>query len=35
MNLRNYRGNYSVGLDMGTNSVGWSVVDEHGKLLHF
>ncbi len=35
MNLRNYKGDYSIGLDMGTGSVGWSVVDEHGKLLHF
>ena len=35
MNLRNFSGSYSIGLDMGTNSVGWSVVDEHGKLLHF
>lgn len=35
MNLRNYGGRYSIGLDMGTGSVGWSVVDERGKLLHF
>lgn len=35
MNLRNYPGEYSIGLDMGTNSVGWAVTDEHGKLLHF
>lgn len=35
MNLRNYDGRYSIGLDMGTGSVGWSVVDEQGKLLHF
>lgn len=35
MNLRNYGGRYSIGLDMGTDSVGWSVVDEQGKLLHF
>lgn len=35
MNLRNYGGRYSIGLDMGTGSVGWSVVDEQGKLLHF
>ena len=35
MNLRNFDGSYSIGLDMGTGSVGWSVVDEHGKLLHF
>lgn len=35
MNLRNYSGEYSIGLDMGTNSVGWAVTDEHGKLLHF
>ena len=35
MNLRNFKGSYSIGLDMGTNSVGWAVVDEAGKLLHF
>lgn len=35
MNLRNYPGEYSIGLDMGTGSVGWSVVDEKGNLLHF
>ena len=35
MNLRNYEGEYSIGLDMGTGSVGWAVVDEGGKLLHF
>ncbi len=35
MNLRNYSGEYSIGLDMGTGSVGWAVTDEHGKLLHF
>lgn len=35
MNLRNNEGEYSVGLDMGTGSVGWSVVDKDGKLLHF
>ena len=35
MNLRNYAGNYSIGLDLGTGSVGWAVVDERGRLLHF
>ena len=35
MNLRNYGGDYSVGLDMGTGSVGWCVVDKNGRLLHF
>ena len=35
MNLRNFDGEYSIGLDMGTNSVGWAVVDADGKLLHF
>ena len=35
MNLRNYPGEYSIGLDMGTGSVGWSAVDEKGNLLHF
>lgn len=35
MNLRNYSGDYNIGLDMGTGSVGWAAVDEHGQLLHF
>lgn len=35
MNLRKFDGSYSVGLDMGTGSVGWCAVDENGKLLHF
>lgn len=35
MNLRNYSGPYSIGLDMGTGSVGWAVTDGRGKLLHF
>ncbi|MCI6549152.1 MAG: type II CRISPR RNA-guided endonuclease Cas9, partial [Coriobacteriaceae bacterium] len=35
MNLRNYDGSYSIGLDMGTGSVGWSAVDAAGKLLRF
>ena len=35
MNLRNYQGKYSIGLDIGTGSVGWAVTDEQGKLLHF
>ncbi len=35
MNLRNFKGNYNIGLDLGTNSVGWSVVDDAGQLLHF
>ncbi len=35
MNLRNFDGEYNIGLDMGTNSVGWAVVDADGKLLHF
>ena len=35
MNLRNYSGAYSVGLDMGTGSVGWAVTDDVGNLLHF
>lgn len=34
-NLRNYKGEYNIGLDMGTGSVGWAVTDESGKLLHF
>ncbi len=35
MNLRGVQGEYSIGLDMGTGSVGWAVTDEHGDLLHF
>lgn len=35
MNLRNYPGPYNIGLDMGTGSVGWSVTDSQGRLLHF
>lgn len=35
MNLRNCKCEYSIGLDMGTGSVGWAVVDENGELLHF
>jgi CRISPR-associated protein Cas9/Csn1, subtype II/NMEMI len=34
MNLRNV-GEYNIGLDIGTGSVGWSVTDEDGNLLHF
>lgn len=34
MNLRSVE-NYGVGLDIGTSSVGWSVIDEQGKLCHF
>ncbi len=34
MNLRN-AGDYSVGLDIGTGSVGWAVVDENGELYKF
>lgn len=26
---------YNIGLDLGTNSVGWAVTDADGKLLHF
>jgi CRISPR-associated endonuclease Csn1 len=34
MNLRKV-GDYNVGLDIGTGSVGWSVTDEDGELCHF
>lgn len=34
MNLRN-AGEYNIGLDIGTGSVGWSVTDEDGNLLYF
>lgn len=33
MNLRNI-GNYNIGLDIGTGSVGWSVTDEEGELAY-
>lgn len=35
VNLRNIKGDYNVGLDMGTGSVGWSATDDEGNLLHF
>lgn len=34
MNLRNV-GSYNVGLDLGTGSVGWAVIDGDGELCHF
>ena len=34
MNLRNV-GDYNIGLDIGTGSVGWSVTDAEGNLLYF
>ena len=34
MNLRNVE-SYSIGLDIGTNSVGWAVVDQEGDLCRF
>ncbi len=34
MNIRKVD-NYAVGLDIGTNSVGWAVVDDKGELLKF
>ncbi len=34
MNLRNAN-EYNIGLDIGTGSVGWSVTDDEGNLLHF
>ena len=33
MNLRTAK-DYSIGLDLGSGSVGWAVVDEDGKLYH-
>ena len=35
MNLRNISGEYNIGLDLGTGSIGWAVTDESGELLHF
>lgn len=34
MNLRNV-GEYNIGLDIGTGSVGWAVTDLNGELCHF
>ncbi|MEG1434241.1 MAG: type II CRISPR RNA-guided endonuclease Cas9 [Gordonibacter sp.] len=34
MNLRNVD-SYSIGLDVGTGSVGWAVIDENGDLCRF
>lgn len=34
MNLRHV-GPYNIGLDLGTGSVGWAVIDLEGNLLHF
>lgn len=34
MNLRNAQ-NYSIGLDLGTGSVGWAVIDENGEMFSF
>lgn len=33
MNIKK-AGSYSIGLDLGTGSVGWAVVDENGELYH-
>lgn len=35
MNLRKFEGEYNIGLDLGTASVGWAVTDADGRLLHF
>ena len=34
MNLRNV-GEYNIGLDIGTGSVGWAVIDSDGEICHF
>lgn len=34
MNLRNV-GEYNIGLDIGTGSVGWAVTDSDGEICHF
>ena len=34
MNLRNVE-SYQVGLDIGTGSVGWAVLDDKGDLCRF
>lgn len=26
---------YSIGLDIGTNSVGWAVIDENNQLVRY
>ncbi|MBQ9786363.1 MAG: type II CRISPR RNA-guided endonuclease Cas9 [Clostridia bacterium] len=33
--IKNYSGDYFIGLDIGTNSVGWAVVDENMNLLKY
>lgn len=33
--MRNFRGDYSIGLDIGSASVGWSAVGAEGELLRF
>lgn len=35
MNLRNTTDEYNIGLDMGTNSIGWAVTDKIGSISHF
>ncbi len=35
MRLRNFKYDYSIGIDMGTTSVGWAVTDNNGELLYF
>lgn len=38
MNLRKLKDrgiDYTIGLDLGTNSVGWAVTDDNGDLCHF
>lgn len=35
MKLRNIEGEYNIGLDLGTASVGWAVTSEDGELLYF
>lgn len=33
--FKNYSGDYFIGLDIGTNSVGWAVVDDRMNLLKY
>ncbi|MBY4798246.1 type II CRISPR RNA-guided endonuclease Cas9 [Collinsella sp. AGMB00827] len=35
MKLRNIQGDYNIGLDLGTGSVGWAVTSIYGELLYF
>lgn len=35
LNIKNYSGEYYIGLDIGTTSVGWAAVDENMNILKY